>query len=280
MTFLRRVINALEKIAPLSLAETSWDNVGLLVEPPYPHSSPSRVFLTIDLTPAVLEEVFSDPKVGMIVAYHPPIFRAWKQLTLAAVKQAMVMKCVARGISIYSPHTALDSSFGGVNDWLSKALGQGSSVPIIPARNYPVGQENAGSGRIFTFDEPIPLSVVIERVKNYLQLQHVRVATAARHSINSKELISTVGICAGSGSSVLSPIRPDLYFTGEMSHHEVLDALAHETSVILCEHSNTERGYLSTVLKPRLEKILLADEEIDRIDVIVSKVDTEPLKVV
>ncbi|CAG8456814.1 10857_t:CDS:2 [Scutellospora calospora] len=267
---LSRVIRALEKIAPLSLAESSWDNVGLLVEPPYPRPDSSRVFLTIDLTSSVLEEALVDPKVGVIIAYHPPIFRSFKRLNSNDIKQAIIMKCVAKGIGVFSPHTAVDSSVGGVNDWLSKALGAGTSRPITPAVNPPIGQEAAGSGRLFTLSQPVPLSTVIERVKQYLKLQHVRVATAERHSSIANELISTVGICAGSGSSVLSSATADLYFTGEMSHHDVLAALS--------EHSNTERGYLSEVLKPHIEKLLQNDGETEAVDVVVSKMDKDPLE--
>lgn len=95
--------------------------------------------------------------------------------------------------------------------------------------------------------------------------------------------IKTVAICAGSGSSVLGPVTADLYFTGEMGHHDVLAALAKDTSVILCEHTNTERGYLSAVLKPALEEGLKNDtseEGGEPIEVIISKTDKDPLVVV
>ncbi|CAG8768357.1 533_t:CDS:2, partial [Gigaspora margarita] len=265
---------------PLSLAESSWDNVGLLVEPPYPRPNSSRVFLTIDLTSSVLEEALADPKVGVIVAYHPPIFRSFKRLNLNDIKQAIVLTCVAKGIGVFSPHTALDSCVGGVNDWLSKALGDGTSKPITLAENPPTGHETAGSGRLFTLAQPAPLSTIIERIKLYLKLHHVRVATAERHGSLSNELISTVGICAGSGSSMLSPTIADLYFTGEMSHHDVLAALNKNTSVILCEHTNTERGYLSEMLKPYLEKLLQNDGETEAVDVVVSTVDRDPIEII
>lgn len=66
----------------------------------------------------------------------------------------------------------------------------------------------------------------------------VRLATA------ENTLIKTVAICAGSGSSVLGPVKADLYFTGEMGHHDVLAALAKNTNVILCKISNWIRLYL------------------------------------
>ncbi|CAJ0629497.1 538_t:CDS:2 [Entrophospora sp. SA101] len=289
MSLLTHVIKALEKIAPLSLAHTKWDNVGLLVEPPYPRSSATSVFLTIDLTPIVLEEAISTPSVGMIVAYHPPIFHAFKQLNLNDTKQSIVLKCIAEGISVYSPHTAIDCSVGGVNDWLAKGLGSGTSISLMPRH------EEAGAGRLFTLEEPVSLSTVVKRIKNHLKLKHgkyksiidkyddkdnnndlgIRVATAEKHRHNDG-LISTIGICAGSGVSVLSPAKADLYFTGEMSHHEVLAALAKDTS----EHTNTERGYLSEVLKPKLEKLLKEDGDNQKVDILVSQSDKDPLEII
>lgn len=59
-----------------------------------------------------------------------------------------------------------------------------------------------------------------------------------------------------------------------MSHHEVLDTVSRGTSVILCEHSNSERGFL-TLFKERLSSFLP-----DSVKVIVSQRDRDPLQVV
>jgi putative NIF3 family GTP cyclohydrolase 1 type 2 len=66
--------------------------------------------------------------------------------------------------------------------------------------------------------------------------------------------VKTVGICAGSGGQLLRDVEADVYLSGEMGHHDVLDATQRGTSVVLCEHSNTERGYLSDVLQPLLQQ--------------------------
>ena len=86
--------------------------------------------------------------------------------------------------------------------------------------------------------------------------------------------ISKVAVCAGSGASLLRGVKADLLVTGEMSHHEVLDAISNGSNVILCEHSNTERGYLR-VLKQKLKDFLS-----EEIEVIISETDSDPLKVV
>ena len=86
--------------------------------------------------------------------------------------------------------------------------------------------------------------------------------------------VSTIAVCAGSGASLLRGVRSDVYLTGEMSHHEVLEATAAGSSVILTEHSNSERGYLR-VLKEQLEKLLDGDVKIKT-----SSSDKDPLSVV
>ena len=68
--------------------------------------------------------------------------------------------------------------------------------------------------------------------------------------------IRTVGVCAGSGHSVLKGIDADLLFTGELSHHEALAATEKGHCVITLFHSNTERGFLSSVLKHKLTEVL------------------------
>lgn len=82
--------------------------------------------------------------------------------------------------------------------------------------------------------------------------------------------VKTVACCAGSGSSVLNDCDADVYLTGEMSHHDVLHATSHGRSVILCEHSNTERGFLSS-LQTELTALLPS------VECVTSEVDTDPL---
>lgn len=88
-------------------------------------------------------------------------------------------------------------------------------------------------------------------------------------------MIQTVAVVAGSGGSLLKGVRADLYLTGEMSHHDVLAAVANGTSVLLCDHSNTERGYLFNRLKCDLTSLLSSTVEI-----ITSKFDGDPLTVI
>jgi len=69
-------------------------------------------------------------------------------------------------------------------------------------------------------------------------------------------MIRTVGICAGSGGSVLKDCDADLLFTGELTHHEALAATERGAAVVTLFHSNSERGFLHSVMKDQLSKML------------------------
>ncbi|XP_033628343.1 NIF3-like protein 1 [Asterias rubens] len=129
-----------------------------------------------------------------------------------------------------------------------------------------------GSGRICKLDNPTSIVKMVELVKTHLKLQYVQLALGSNKSKESE--VQSVAICAGSGASVLSGVQADVYLTGEMSHHDILAAVARGTSVIVCNHSNTERGYLP-VLKSKLDVIFEG-----RLNIVVSQIDADPLNVV
>jgi dinuclear metal center YbgI/SA1388 family protein len=124
---------AMQRIAPIQLAE-EWDNVGLLVGST--GDRVRRILLCIDLTEAVLDEAVRK-KTDAIVAYHPPIFSPRKSITDADAGGRILLRAIASGIAIHSPHTAADAATDGVNDWLADGLGDGTRRAIDPASELP-----------------------------------------------------------------------------------------------------------------------------------------------
>ncbi|KAK6184274.1 hypothetical protein SNE40_006774 [Patella caerulea] len=131
----------------------------------------------------------------------------------------------------------------------------------IPVSGY-------GSGRYATLKQPLTPQEAVDAVKKHLNLLHVRLAAKP-----GNKYIKSVAVCAGSGSSVLRGVNADLYLTGEMSHHEVLDAVYSGANVILCDHSNTERGYLKQVKQELSEKL-------KDVNILISETDMDPLVIV
>ncbi|POW16104.1 hypothetical protein PSTT_01716 [Puccinia striiformis] len=273
------------------------DNTGLLLESPVVRPLANKVLLTIDLTPSVAEEALAkDSNIGVIVAYHPTIFRGLKSLTLNDPLQEVILKCAAGGISVYSPHTALDSVIGGINDELCEIVSG-----LMPHQNQIYSASGAiveknsdnilngvglGGGRRVEFQKgkEVELDQLISRIKTGLGLSHVQLA---KSSVATPK-IRSVGVCAGSGGSICSALGKscDAFVTGEMSHHELLSANAQGIHVILTAHTNTERFFLARVLRPRLQQLLaeeavqLSADQNPQWDVDVSTMDRDPLVVV
>ncbi|PYI11543.1 NGG1p interacting factor 3 [Aspergillus sclerotiicarbonarius CBS 121057] len=306
--FTRAVVSSMRKLYPESLADKSWDNTGLLLEAPFDHTRRQRnsALLAIDLTKAVADEAIAR-RDSVVVAYHPIIFRGLKSLTFNDPQQSTLLRLAQEGISVYSPHTAIDATPGGMGDWLcdivtgaiaptpdTKPTIQKSSsahyshatfpqpqpaspaTPVPHVRNtiipspppVPEGMESAGMGRIVTFDEPQPLTSIVDRIAQGVGYPGgIPIAIPQTASVEDLK-IRTVGVCPGSGSSILLKGTggkiPDLLFTGELSHHEALAAVERGSVVIALAHSNTERGYLRAVMREKLANAVKKEWEAQR----------------
>ncbi|KDE04193.1 hypothetical protein, variant 1 [Microbotryum lychnidis-dioicae p1A1 Lamole] len=253
---LNHLLAAVERLTPLQLAG-SWDNVGVMIEAPYPRQEikgKKQVLTCIDLTTAVTEEALASSSTAAVLTYHPPIFSGLKSMTLAVPLQASLLRLSTHGIPVVCIHTASDSSIGGVNDHIASAFTldlRATSKAIEESKEQPEGHEGCGLGRLVTLDHALNKHEVVKRIKHTLNLDHAQAAWAP----NGAEKIKTIAICAGSGSSVLSGVKADLYLSGELDHHATLLCNAKGIHVILTNHSASERPWLKP-FAPRLAKAM------------------------
>jgi putative NIF3 family GTP cyclohydrolase 1 type 2 len=133
------------------------------------------------------------------------------------------MRLIEAGIGLYSPHTALDAAPGGVNDWLAGLFDGEASVE--------------GLARVVKLNKAVSFPAFGKTVKEKLRLKNIQLASAGK-------TVRTIALCAGAGIETLRGIKADCYLTGEMKHHDVLAAVQNGTGIILCGHTQTERGYL------------------------------------
>jgi putative NIF3 family GTP cyclohydrolase 1 type 2 len=160
---------------------------------------------------------------------------------------------------------------------------------ITPVTGVP-GFENAGYGRIVRFEEPQKLGNLLSRVKEGLQLRDnylsVAVPQAVLAGTKSAIPITSIGICAGSGGSMLNGLDVDMLFTGELSHHEALTAIEQGKVVVTAFHSNTERAFLRRRMGLRLESAImdeLRDHDVaimSSTGVYISKADRDPFEII
>jgi len=140
--FTRNMVASMRHLYPESLADKSFDNTGLLLEAPIPSHLPRKsnsVLLTIDLTSAVVDEAIEENH-SAVVAYHPIIFRGLKSITLDDPQQQSLLRLASHGVSVYSPHTAVDIVPGGMADWLCDIV-SGKVDPEPESRTFTSEQE-------------------------------------------------------------------------------------------------------------------------------------------
>lgn len=199
-----------------------------------------------------------------VASEHTPSLRE----AFRAAQQVKISECRERSdgrnhISVQCTKASLQSVMSLIQDKLDSV----KNIQICELAKAPV--LGYGMGRKAKLNGSISMEEAVKLVKSHLKLDYVRLARAP-----DVETVSSVAVCAGSGGSVLRNVDADLYITGEMSHHEVLHAVYNHSSVILCDHSNTERGYL-TVLKAKLEECFES-----KTNIVITEVDCDPLQIV
>jgi putative NIF3 family GTP cyclohydrolase 1 type 2 len=116
----------------------------------------------------VVEEAIST-RTAAIISYHPPIFKPISSFTLTNPLQKSLLLCTAHGISVFSPHTALDSVKGGINDWLSDIV-QAAASGSVEYVGAPKEDELGGEGRLVRFQQPVELGSLVNVIKRGLGL--------------------------------------------------------------------------------------------------------------
>ena len=250
---LKELIDALQRIAPLGIAE-SWDNVGLLVGDPA--SSIARVMTCLTLSDGVLEEAI-DRKIGLVVSHHPIPFRPLTRITTEDPTGRILWRAMQHSIAIYSPHTAWDNAHEGINRQLAGLLHLGNLRPLVPL-NRAANSQNAnsqtgkvkqgtslddpmerelGCGVIGEFAKPVRIDDLVERLGVSIRGMSVRCTDSG------ERLVNRIGIVCGSGGSMLSKAageRCDLFLTGEATYHQCLEAEARGVAMLMIGHFASE----------------------------------------
>lgn len=232
MTTVQQLYEAMQRIAPLELAE-SWDNPGLLVDC---GGEVTRVLVTLDITPEVVTEAAAK-HCEAIVAHHPVIFDPLKKLG----PQDVPFQLVRAGISAICMHTNLDAAPGGVNDVLADLL------RIENRRDF---ADNCG--RIGTLNVPTTAQQLAETCSRMLHT-HCRFVEAD-HPVEKLAEVS------GAGGSYLQQAideGADCLVTGEAAHHIAILAKQKGVGLVVAGHWGTEHPVvfaLADALTERLPK--------------------------
>jgi dinuclear metal center YbgI/SA1388 family protein len=130
MTRVHEIANAVERIAPSTLAE-DWDNPGLQVGDP--GGEVNRVLVALTPLPEVFEEA-EEIGANFLLFHHPLIFRALKSVAAVSYPGNLITHAIKGNLAIYTAHTNYDASPAGVSVALAEALGLGGPLKIVVPR--------------------------------------------------------------------------------------------------------------------------------------------------
>jgi len=239
------IIHVMDQIAPPYLAE-NWDNAGLQIGD---HRWPVRtVAVALDPSRQVIEEA-CDKKADMLITHHPLIFKPLTCIDFRTSIGSIIKKATKHQVAIFTAHTNLDKSEGGLNDILARRIGL-QDLKVLQYSNdvYPLFSfdHREGMGRVGVLKKAIELQSFALKVKHALDLQHITF-------VGSPHLVITkVAVCTGSGSSLLESFYScgaQVYISGDLKYHDARDVEAAGLGLIDVGHFPSEYLVVEELVK-------------------------------
>ncbi len=250
-----------------------WDNVGLLVGSR--EKEVKKIMLALDATDEVIDQAVA-AQADLLITHHPMIFRGMKRITDGDFIGRRVMKLIRHDISYYAMHTNFDVY--GMGDAAAERLGL-ISDGVLEYTGCREKEElgidgidsikELGIGKKGHLPEQMTVKECAKLVKERFGLNSVRFFG------ESEKIVSYVAVSPGSGKSEIRTALEagvDLLITGDIDHHDGIDAVAQGLPVIDAGHYGLEHIF-GEYMKQYLEKQL---PELT----VVQAVEHEPFQVV
>lgn len=231
---LKRIISCLEELSPVSYAE-DWDNVGLLLGDE--EQEIQHIMIALDATDDVVEQAI-EQNVDLLLTHHPMIFQARKQINTHSMIGRRIWNLATHRISCYAMHTNFDIK-GGMAELAAVRLGLLDTVPL-----QVTVQENGtseGIGRVGNLPKAMKVSEVAQVVKEKFGLKNVIVYGDAQKKVRK------IAISPGSGKSEIGfalQARAELLITGDIGHHEGIDAVDEGLIIMDATHYGLEHIFV------------------------------------
>ena len=211
-------------------AALDFDNVGLLAG--RLEKEVNRVYIALDATDAVIDRAIKEG-ADMLITHHPLIFSPLKKVTDENFISRRIVKLIQNDISYYAMHTNYDVL--GMAELSEQILGiRDTEVLDITMEKEGIPE---GIGRIGSLEHPMTLEGCCIYIKHKLNLGSLKVFG------DMDVKVSRLAISPGSGKSVIGAAiakGADVLVTGDIGHHEGLDAVEQGLAVIDAGHYGTE----------------------------------------
>lgn len=232
------LIERLEAFAPEAYA-CDWDNPGLLAGSR--EKEVGKVLVALDVTYQVVEEVISGG-FDFLLTHHPLIFKPLSKINADTATGRFLLALIKNDVAYYAMHTNFDCAPGGMGTLAAEKMGLMEVTPLEAAGITAAGTPY-GIGVIGKLPQPVTLSALCGRVKEAFGLPFLTLYPGREENLPVK----TIAICPGSGKSVIKEAwirKADVLLTGDIGHHEGLDAVAAGLTVLDGGHYGLEHMFV------------------------------------
>lgn len=226
-------------------AALDFDNVGLLAG--RSQKDVSQIYLALDASEPVIDHAI-EAGADMLITHHPLIFSPLKRVTDEDFISRRVLKLIQHDLSYYAMHTNYDVL--GMADLSAHVLGICDTEVLEVTGVYHEREE--GIGRVGLLPNEMTLQECADYVKRKLNLDHVSVFGEMKRKIHR------LAISPGSGKSMISAAlekHADVLVTGDIGHHEGIDAVEQGLAVIDAGHYGTESIFIDDMRHFLEEKV-------------------------
>ena len=220
-------------------AALGFDNVGL--QAGRSEKEVRRIYLALDTTDAVIEEAIAQ-EADMLITHHPLIFSPLKHITDEDFIGRRLLKLIRSDISYYAMHTNYDVM--GMAELAGKVLelSEPEVLEVTGSMHSESGEVPVGIGRVADLAQPMDLKSCAEMVKKAFDLPNVKIFGEPDMQVHR------LGVFPGSGKSAISVSLEkgvDVLVTGDIDHHEGIDAVAQKMAVIDAGHYGVEHIFIA-----------------------------------
>jgi len=253
----QKIIEVLEQLAPLKLAE-SWDNSGFQIGKL--NHEVNSVFLALDATNQVIDTALR-LKADMLITHHPLIFSEIKSILDNDFIGRRIIQLIEGNINYYAMHTNFDVAVMAnyAAELLELHQCRVLEVTYVSPPAEPPGK--MGIGCVGLLKEPMSLKDCGEWVKKVLCIPNVKIFG------NLNAMVQSVSISPGSGKGMSEAAigqKADVLITGDIGHHEGIDAIAQGIFIIDAGHHGIEHifvDYMKMFFEKNWNEIKVYTEE-------------------
>lgn len=227
------IITRLEELSAISYAQ-GWDNPGLLCG--RRDKEVTKVMLAVDATDEVIEQAVQE-EVSMLITHHPLLFQGVKRVCTDDVAGRRLIRLLQHDICCYAMHTNFDVM--GMADAAADEIGLQDRQVLEITYEDEIAKE--GIGRIGRLPDSMTLEQCAVFVKRAFHLEHVKVFG------EKDSIVEYAAICPGSGKSVIGKAisgGAQVLITGDIGHHDGLDAMAEGLMIIDAGHYGLEKIFV------------------------------------